>query len=135
MAREGGDGRGQEDQMGVAGMVEAGGRWSGRRTRWQGWWGRRGGREPDGAGAVGVGRVKWQGREGMAGCRKARWQLLGYGGGGSRRVAGGRSSRWVQPVTRSGVRGSWRPDGGSKAQMGIGALGTRSWGWATGVGY
>ena len=40
----------------------------------------------------------------MAGCRRARWQLLGQWGG--RRVAGGRSSRWGQPVTRSGVRGS-----------------------------
>ena len=74
-----------------------------RRTRWQFLWvmGQEGdGEEPDGTGAVGARRARWLEREGMVGCRRARWQLLGQWAG--RRVAGGRSSRWGQPVTRSG---------------------------------
>ena len=51
MAGEERDGMGQEGQMAVAGGV------GGRRARWQGMVGQEGnGREPDGAGAVGLGR-------------------------------------------------------------------------------
>ena len=66
MAGEGGDGRVQEGQMAVS----------------VGWWDRRGdGKEPYGAGAVEARRARWLEREGMAGCRRARWQLLGQWGG------------------------------------------------------
>ena len=66
----------------------------------------------------------------MAGCRRARWQLLGQWGG--RRVAGSRISRWGQSVTRSGGKGQLEARGGSKGQMGWGTGGrmvaVRHWG-------
>ena len=113
MVNKGGDGRVQEGQMAVsvgggalgemAGSQMGKGKWGqggpdGQGGRgWQdtggpdssfcGWWDRRGdGKEPYGAGAVEARRAKWLEREGMAGCRRARWQLLGQWGG--RTVAG-----------------------------------------------
>ena len=50
----------------------------------------------------------------MAGCRRARWQLLGQWHG--RRMAGGRSSRSGQPVTRSGGKGQLGARGAAKAR-------------------
>ena len=83
-----------------------------------------------GTGAVGARRARWLEREGIAGYRRARWQLLGQWGG--RMVAGGGSSRWGQPVTKSGGKGQLEARGGSKSQMGWGTGGrmmaVRHWG-------
>ena len=83
---EGGGGRkkvvGQEGKM--AGVKGTEGGWQG--ARWDRGSGER--------------RTRWQGREDMGGCRRARWQMLGWWG--SRRVAGGMSSRCGQPGPQSG---------------------------------
>ena len=102
MAREGGGGRVQEGQMAVSVGSGAGGGWQGAR------WGRRSGsKEGQMTGEVGCGREQ-EGQMAVAGVV------------GGRRVAGDRSSRGGQPVTRSGNKGQLEARGGSKGQMGLG---------------
>ena len=69
----------------------------------KGWSGQEGnGREPDGGRGSGdqEGQMPMEGGDG----RRDRWQL--WGGGGRRRVAGGRSSKWGSKGPDWGVGGS-----------------------------
>ena len=55
-------------------------------------------------GAVRIRRARWQGKEGMAGGRNARWQLLESGGAGGGWQ--GKEFQMGQPGARLGDRGS-----------------------------